>query len=111
MAYKIAFASSDGKAVNQHLGRAKKFLIFEIRDNSVEYLETRDSKPHFQVCEYHEKTMERIVSLISDCKAVFVTNIGYVALAILKVNGIKAFEAPYHINEIIDRILSSNLKI
>lgn len=64
MPYKVAFASSDGKVVNQHFGKAKKFLIFQIGDNGAEYLETRDNKPHFQGCEYHEETMEKLVNLI-----------------------------------------------
>lgn len=106
MLYKVAFASSDGKVVNQHFGKANKFLIFQVKDNEAEYLETRDNKAHFCGCD-----IDKLVNLIEDCKAVFVTNIGYVALTILKVNGIKAFETPYYINDIIKQILSSSIKI
>lgn len=111
MSYKVAFASRDGKLVDQNFGKVDKFLIFQVGDNGVEYLETRNNKPHFYKCKYHEESIYKLVNLISDCKAVFVTNIGYMALAILKVNGIRAFEAPCYINEIIEQILSSTLKI
>lgn len=37
MAYKVAFASSDGKVVNQHFGRTKQFLIVEIDNKDYKY--------------------------------------------------------------------------
>jgi predicted Fe-Mo cluster-binding NifX family protein len=111
MAYKVAFASSDGKTVNENFGTPKKFLIFEIRKDIAEYLETRDSNLCFQECGYNEKHMKKLVNLISDCRALFVTNIGYMALVLLKFNGISAFETTYHINDIIEEILSSAFEI
>lgn len=40
MSYKIAIATSDGKFVNQHFGRANQFLIVELKgDGSYEVLE------------------------------------------------------------------------
>ena len=45
MAYKIAFASSDGKVVNQHFGRTKQFLIVEIDGKDYKYIETRVNEP------------------------------------------------------------------
>ena len=32
MSYKVAFASTDGKVVNEHFGRARQFHIVEIDD-------------------------------------------------------------------------------
>ena len=33
MSYKVAVASNDGKFVNEHFGRAEKFMIYEIYDD------------------------------------------------------------------------------
>lgn len=111
MSYRIAFASSDGKVVNQHFGRTKKFLIFQIDESSAEFVELRENKPACQGYEHTDKALNRSIQIISDCKAVFVTRIGYGALAALQAKGIRAFEAPYFINEIVGQIISAKLQI
>lgn len=55
--------------------------------------------------------MAKLVNLISDCKNIFITNIGYMALLLLKYNGIRAFETTYRINDIIEEILCSTFEI
>lgn len=111
MSYRIAFASSDGKVVNQHFGRTKKFLIFEIEDSSAEFVELRENKPACQGFEHTDKVLGRSIELIADCKAVFVSQIGYGALAALQAKGIRTFEAPCFINDILGKIIASALKI
>lgn len=111
MAYRVAFASSDGKVINQQFGRVKKYMIFEIDENKAEYVEVRKNKLPSQGFEQTEKVINRTVSLISDCKAVFVTAIGYGALAILHEKGIKVFEGQDYIGDIIGKILSSSLEV
>ncbi|MDP4089324.1 MAG: NifB/NifX family molybdenum-iron cluster-binding protein [Bacillota bacterium] len=111
MSYRIAFASSDGKVVNQHFGRAKKFIIFEIEGSSAEFVELRDNKPACEGFEHSEKALNRSVETLSDCRAVFVTQIGYGALAALQAKGIRAYEAPGLINEVLGKIIASELKI
>jgi nitrogen fixation protein NifX len=41
MALYAAFASSDGTAVDQHFGRAQRFVIYSIAAAGSQYLETR----------------------------------------------------------------------
>lgn len=42
MSYRVAAASTDGKVVNQHFGRAELFHIFEIsEDEGYRFLESR----------------------------------------------------------------------
>ena len=52
MSYKIAFASSDGKLVNQQFGSAKKFLIFRIKNDCAEFLELRKNEISYNGFEY-----------------------------------------------------------
>lgn len=111
MSYKVAFASSDGKVVNQHFGRTKQFLIVEIYDKGYKYVETRMNEPSCQEFEHTEDGLSKSIELISDCKAVFISRIGSGALAKVESKGITGVEAPYFIEDIIERILDSGLKI
>ncbi|WP_414469639.1 NifB/NifX family molybdenum-iron cluster-binding protein [Methanobacterium sp. ACI-7] len=73
---KVAIASSDGKFVNQHFGRAQQFLIVEIKDDgSYEFIECRKNKPACHA-EGHDASMEDTINLISDCEGVLVSQVG-----------------------------------
>ncbi|EET87445.1 Dinitrogenase iron-molybdenum cofactor biosynthesis protein [Clostridium carboxidivorans P7] len=111
MNYKVAFVSNDGKNVNENFETSRKLFIFEIKENIAEYLETRESDLCFEERGHNEKHMKTLLNLISDCKAIFVKNIGYMALVFLKFNGIKAFETDYSISDVIEGILSSSFEI
>ena len=111
MSYKIAFASSDGKIVNQHFGRAKKFVIFRIKNNSAEFLELRVNEISCNGFEYLDEAMNKSVELISDCKVIYVSRIGYGALKVLEDKNIIVVQAPFFISDIIGNILSSNYEI
>lgn len=111
MSYRIAFASSDGKVVNQHFGRVKQFLIVEVDDKDYKYIETRVNEPACQDFQHTEKAMEKSIQLISDCKAVFIAQIGQGALAMVEAKGIKGIEAPYFIEDIIKKLLDSKVNI
>ncbi|AQR94089.1 NifB/NifX family molybdenum-iron cluster-binding protein [Clostridium saccharoperbutylacetonicum] len=113
MSYKVAFASSDGKVVNQHFGRTKQFLVVEIdKDNkNYNYVETRINEPACQEFQHTEDALKNSIELISDCEAVFVARIGQGALAQVETRGIKGIEAPYFIEDIIDKILNSRVNI
>ena len=45
MAIRAAVASSDGKIINKHFGKADYFLIFELRDGEFRYIEKRNTAP------------------------------------------------------------------
>ncbi|HWI55256.1 MAG TPA: NifB/NifX family molybdenum-iron cluster-binding protein, partial [Desulfobacteria bacterium] len=76
MSYKIAVASSDGKVVNQHFGRATQFLIFDIKDGSYQFNELRKTSPFCKDREHDDDSLQKTVELVSDCKAVLVSQIG-----------------------------------
>jgi predicted Fe-Mo cluster-binding NifX family protein len=111
MSYKIAFASSDGKVVNQHFGRTRQFLIVEIDGKDYKYVETRVNEPACQDFQHTEEAMDKAIELISDCKAVFVARIGQGALARVEGKGIKGIEAPYFIEDILEKVLNSKVNI
>lgn len=111
MSYKIAFASSDGKVVNQHFGRTKQFLIVEIDGKDYKYVETRVNEPPCNEFQHTEEAMDKTIELISDCKAVFVARIGQGALVRVRGQGIKGIEAPYFIEDILDKVLNSKVNI
>ena len=45
MSIKVALASTDGKVVNEHFGRASGFLIFDISGTGFEFVKRVEVKP------------------------------------------------------------------
>jgi len=111
MGYKVAFASSDGKVVNQYFERTKQFLIVEIEGKDYKYVETRINEQSCQEFQHTEDVMNKSIELIADCRAVFVARIGQGALAQIESRGIKGIEAHYFIADVIDKILNSRVNI
>ncbi len=103
MAYRVAVASSDGKVINQHFGRSRQFIIFDIDgQESYSFVEIRQNIPPCGLEQHEENAMERTVNLLSDCKAVLVSQIGAGAEQALAARGIQA----YCIRDFIDGALS-----
>jgi predicted Fe-Mo cluster-binding NifX family protein len=104
MSHKIAIASSDGKFVNQHFGRAQQFLIVELKDDgSYEYLETRENKPACTV-EGHDSSIEDTINLISDCDGVLVSQIGPGAADMLISRSIQPVIIPMLIDDALKKV-------
>ena len=78
MSYRIAVASSDGKVVNSHFGRATQFLIFDYItvDNRMIFIATRENNPGCSNLISPTGTMKDTIELISDCHYVLVSMIG-----------------------------------
>lgn len=106
MSYKIAIASSDGKYVNQHFGRAQQFLIVELKDDgSYEYLETRQNKSACAI-DSHDSLLEDAVNLISDCEGVLVSDVGQGAADVLISRGVQPVIIPILIDDAIKKVYS-----
>lgn len=71
-------ASSDGKFVNQHFGKATKFLIFDIEaEGKFEFIEVRETSPSCVNYQQHdEDELVDTVDLLKDSKVVVVSQIG-----------------------------------
>ena len=105
MAYRIAIASSDGESINQHFGQAGNFLIYEISDGHVEFIEDREVTVDPGEEFHSDANFERITILLKDCKAVFVRKIGERAIRYLYVKGIKSFAVDFSLNFIFATLL------
>jgi nitrogen fixation protein NifB len=88
----IAVASSDGKSVNIHLGRASFFHIYGLDKGNVKLIEKR-TVFHIQ---QEENRWGELANILSDCSVILVSQVGNTPLRILKEKGIlvKAVEGP-----------------
>ena len=113
MKYRAAFASSDGKVINQHFGRARQFVILDIDDENKtwEYVETRENVPSCDGGTHSDESLEQAARIILDCRAVFVARIGGGAQRLLAQKNIQAVEIPYPIEEVIHALLYAKVKL
>lgn len=99
---KMAIASSDGKVINQHFGKARRFIIIESDGEEIKVLEVRENNPACGTLEYGghaDDALDRSISLIRDCDAVLCSRIGGGAAEELLSRGIEPVEAPGFIEE------------
>ncbi len=103
---RVAVVSSDGKVINQHFGKASRFLIFDVDCCKIQFIEVRETKPLCGSAEYGhaDDALSRAISLISDCEAVLCARIGSGAEEELREYGIEPIEAPYFIDEALKNI-------
>lgn len=103
---KVTVVSSDGKVINQHLGNASRFLIFEVDYGEIRFIEVREARPLCSSKAYGntEDALCRIIDLIKDCEAVFCARIGRKPREKLRKNGISLLETPYFIHEALKNI-------
>lgn len=113
MGVRVAVASTDGKFINEHFGRAKEFLIFNLNleDKLFNFIELRENTPPCSVHEHDDNLLDRSVNLLSDCKAVLVSQIGPGAAYALENKGIKALTIRDFIQNALTNILTSNIKL
>ncbi len=102
VSFKVAVASSDGKFVNQHFGKADKFLIIEINDKGEsEFLELRRTAPR---CGGSKDLKEKTSDLISDCKVLLISQIGSGAAKKLISRGIEPLIMPMIITDALEEL-------
>ena len=87
---KVAVASTDGISINEHFGRAKEFLIYEVEESGeYTFLERRESNPHC-VHEGNDHTVPSTAQLLADVEVVLVVQIGPRAEKELQSQGVLA---------------------
>ena len=109
MKYKIAVASTDGKVVNEHFGRAETFYIVEGDTEDKEKISLIDIRNVQSFCEggrHNDGQFENVLGKIADCQYVLVSRIGYRAAVELEVRGFRAFELPGIIGESVAELLN-----
>ena len=104
MKYKVAVASSDGKIVNRHFGRADKFYIYEIANKTFSFIEERNTKAICNGGSHDEADFDSTIELLKDCKLVVVSQIGYAAEKYIAERGLMALEIPGFIDEVLEKL-------
>ncbi|MDD2700085.1 MAG: NifB/NifX family molybdenum-iron cluster-binding protein [Sideroxydans sp.] len=78
MTVKIAFATSDRKAVNQHFGAAEAFAIYEVSETDAKLIEVAEFME--TAMDGHEGKLAAKVELLGDCAAVYCNAAGASAI-------------------------------
>jgi nitrogen fixation protein NifB len=86
----VALASHEGALINQHIGEAARFWVFEPQpDGPPALVETRDApEPGGGLTRWYE-----LAELLGDCRAVFTSAVGQTPRRILEEEGIRVIEA------------------
>ena len=93
---KVAFATTDGKQVDEHFGRAGMFAIYDITESGYKFIanrkfadgmdmavvDTKDKGP------LHDSAVQNKVDRLADCKLIYLTEIGGPSAARLVKKGI-----------------------
>lgn len=88
---RIAAVSTDGLHVNEHFGKATRFLIYDV-DEQMSWVEDRPTESLSEDDPNHPFDVDkfgRIASLLKDCSKVYVSRIGVTPAAKLKEMGIE----------------------
>ncbi len=78
MKVKIAFATNDRKAVNQHFGAAESFAIYEVGTQESRLIEVAEFIE--TAMDGHEGKLAAKVELLGDCAAVYCNAVGASAI-------------------------------
>lgn len=105
--YRIGVATSDGIVVNEHFGRASRFLILDIEeDGSIRTVENRTVTPVCEGGNHDDEKLAENVKCLSDCRYLLVSRIGQGAANALEQQGVLAYELPGIIEESVQKLLS-----
>jgi nitrogen fixation protein NifX len=78
MKVKIAFATSDRRAVNQHFGAAESFAVYEVGESETRLIEVAEFIE--TAMDGHEGKLAAKVELLGDCAAVYCNAVGASAI-------------------------------
>jgi predicted Fe-Mo cluster-binding NifX family protein len=104
---RIAVASSDGKVVNRHFGKADNFYILTADSENYTFRceEKRKAEPVCHGGDHEDTAMVQAVKNLSDCRYVLVSRIGTRAKNECEKNNISVFEIPDEIDKAVEKLL------
>lgn len=107
MSYQIAVASTDGKVVNEHFGRCRRYLVFDVDDATETYKfdSFRVVDPACKDGEHQEADFDHVVKTLSDCRVVLISRIGPAAENYLRTKGLVPLEYSGLIEDAITKII------
>ena len=107
MKYRVAAASTDGKVINQHFGKAESFHIFEIsEDGTYRFIESRKVDSCCRGGGHETGAFEDVARTLWDVQAILVGRIGEGASDYMERRGFVVYEAPFLINSVLERIIN-----
>ncbi|MDR2933250.1 MAG: dinitrogenase iron-molybdenum cofactor biosynthesis protein [Oscillospiraceae bacterium] len=104
MSIRIAAATTDGKIINEHFGRASAFYIVELDESGYRFMEKRETAPVCGGGSHDDGAMAKNIALLDDCRAVLVSRAGPGAKRALELQGISVFEIGLPIDEALDKL-------
>lgn len=111
ISFKVAICSTDGTKIDEHFGRANKFLIYQVEENgSYQLIEERDNSPPSEKLEDHERMIINSIKIINDCKYLLASQIGPAARNKLAMHGVKSFGISISIEDALKRLSNTGLK-
>lgn len=90
---RLAVASKDGIAINEHFGHARQFLVYNAAIDCCTLQETREVAHYCLGQHADESAMGGILAAIADCHAVFVARIGDGPIDKVHAIGVRAVSA------------------
>ena len=105
---RIAVASTDGLAINEHFGKAESFLIYDITAEGQTLVEKRSVIPLCDICGTSDEWPA--LSALADCAAVIAVKVGAPARKALAINNIDVFEHSDTIDNALAKLAAYYLK-
>lgn len=97
---RVALAShDDSNVVNTHFGHARRFLIYDVAENSISLIDRREMGTPYCSAECGEDVLTNILQMIEDCQFLLCRRIGREPRIQLENSGIKVVEAFGEIKE------------
>jgi predicted Fe-Mo cluster-binding NifX family protein len=124
MPYRIALTSSDGNRIDLHFGHTDLFHILQVNEETGVWkaLEWRSLPEEIREdagpdhgggggCSgHHDERLNRVISLLSDCRYLLTFRIGKKPHAFLQRAGITALESPPDISTAVSKLNAYHLK-
>ena len=93
--WRIAIASTDGKVINEHFGRADRFYVTDIGTGQPpRCIEIRPVLPLCHDGDHSLQALATTARILQDCQVILVARIGPGARTELEKKGILVFEYP-----------------
>jgi len=109
--HRIAAASTDGKTINGHFGKAASFLIYEIGKEGRTCIERRSVTPLSCDDRHTEEGLLSTIKALKDCTAVIAVKIGGPVRRAFEKNGISVFEKSDSIDNALSKLTAYYTKI
>ncbi|HKK34572.1 MAG TPA: NifB/NifX family molybdenum-iron cluster-binding protein, partial [Desulfomicrobiaceae bacterium] len=102
----IAVASSDGYDINEHLGQARKLLIYGPKDGPISLLEARPTPPPGS----GSSRWETLGKMLSDCTYLLVSGLGDTPKKILEESGLRVIVSDENVEGMVDALYGGGKK-